>query len=207
MANNGFYALAAPLMLASGSKTRQSLLRPVFPDIAVKPCPDDVEEGLKETYRQAGPATLALRLAEGKALHISRECPGHAVIGADQTCDLGGTLLSKQKTAETALAQLRNMRGRTHYLHSAVAVAREGKIEAAFTETAALSMYDISDAGLIAYIEKETPFFSAGCYLYEGGGRHLFREVKGDIETILGLPVTPLLNALRECKLLVPVCG
>lgn len=202
MKNAGFYHLSFPVILASGSVARQQLLQPVFPDLITRPCPEEVEDALKERHAEAEPADLAVRLAEGKALSASSSFHQYAIIGGDQICELDGKMLSKQHTPEGALAQLRALQGKTHQLHSGAAIARDGELLASFCVTATLTMTSFSDSALTAYIETEKPFKSVSSYLYEGLGRHLFTEINGDYETILGLPVNELLKHMRTLDLL-----
>lgn len=202
MKNAGFYHLNAPVMLASGSTARRQLLQPIFPDIVIQPCADSVEDALKITYQHENASTLAQRLAEGKAVAASADHHRYVVIGADQTCDIEGRMLSKRADKQGALEQLSALQGKTHALHSAVAVARDGLLLGSFTVTASLTMAALSEDALIAYIDAEQPFKSVSSYLYEGIGRHLFTEVQGEYETILGLPVNPLLALLRRMDII-----
>ncbi|TAJ71281.1 MAG: septum formation protein Maf [Phenylobacterium sp.] len=146
-----------------------------------------------------GPRDIADALAELKAIRVSRAKPGF-VIGADQTLDLGGTLYDKADDLDAARARLRLLRGKTHKLHSAVVVAKEGAPIWRELVSASLTMRDFSDAFLEDYLKSEGPHAlgSVGCYRLEGPGAQLFSKIEGDYFAILGLPLMGLLDLLRR---------
>jgi len=158
---------------------------------------DAVKAGL--LAEGASPRDVADALAELKAIRVSR---GRAdfVIGADQTLDLDGTLYDKVETLEAARERLVALRGRTHKLHSAVVVAKEGAPIWREVATARLTMRDFSDAFLDNYLktEGEAALGSVGCYRLEGQGAQLFSKIEGDYFAILGLPLLGLLDLLRR---------
>jgi len=147
----------------------------------------------------AGPRDVADALAELKAIRVSRGRPGF-VIGADQTLDLDGQLYDKAETLEAARERLKVLRGKTHRLHSAVVVAKEGAPIWREVATASLTMRDFSDAFLEDYLatEGEAALGSVGCYRLEGPGAQLFSKIEGDYFAILGLPLLGLLDLLRR---------
>ncbi|MCA3716114.1 Maf family protein, partial [Phenylobacterium sp.] len=155
--------------------------------------------------RGAGPAEVAAALAREKALAVSRMRPG-LVIGADQTLDFEGRLHDKPVDLAEAAARLRAMRGRTHALHAAVAVAREGEVLWETLSTAELAMRAFSDSFLAHYLEADADALlsSVGAYRLEGPGVQLFSEIRGDYFAILGLPLTGLLDLLRQEGVLIP---
>ena len=129
----------------------------------------------------------------------------NSCIGADQVLELDdGTMLSKPGSREEALAQLRQLSGGTHYLHSAAVVVEEGERVWGETETVAMDVRPLADAFLETYLdaEYEAVRFSVGGYRIEGMGAQLFEEVEGSHFAILGLPLLPLLDYLRERALL-----
>jgi septum formation protein len=146
----------------------------------------------------AGPREVAEALAERKALVISKMRPG-LVIGADQTLDLDGKLYDKAPDLYQAWQRLNLLRGKTHRLHSAVVVARDGAPIWRETVTASLTMRDFSDSFLQHYLatEGEAALGSVGCYRLEGPGAQLFSRIEGDYFAILGLPLMGLLDLLR----------
>lgn len=149
--------------------------------------------------RGASPSDVADTLAELKAIRISRTRPGF-VIGADQTLDLNGHLYDKAEDVSAARERLKLLRGKTHKLHSAVVVARDGVPIWREVVTATLTMRDFSDAFLEAYLasEGDAALGSVGCYRLEGPGSQLFSEIDGDYFAILGLPLMGLLELLRQ---------
>jgi septum formation protein len=122
------------------------------------------------------------------------------VVGADQTLALGGTRFTKPIDRNAAREQLRALSGRTHELHAAVAVARDGRVLFSHVDTARLSMRSLSDGFLDAYLAAAGPSVttSVGGYQLEGLGSHLFERIEGDYFTILGLPLFALLGFLRH---------
>jgi len=147
----------------------------------------------------AGPRDVADALAELKAIRVSRSRPG-LVIGSDQTLDLDGQLYDKAEDVAAARARLRLLRGKTHKLHSAVVVAKDGAPIWREVVTASLTMRDFSDAFLEDYLATEGPaaLGSVGCYRLEGPGAQLFSKIEGDYFAILGLPLMGLLDLLRR---------
>ena len=194
------------LILASGSATRRAVLEGAGVAFeAVRPGVD--EDAVKDELLAAGagPKAVAQALAERKALAVSKDRPG-LVIGADQTLDLGGRLYDKAADLTAARERLVELRGRAHQLHSAVAVAEDGRMVWAETLSATLTMRDFSDAFLDDYLarEGEAALGSVGCYRLEGPGVQLFEAVDGDYFTILGLPLMGLLELLRARGVLRP---
>ncbi len=146
-----------------------------------------------------GPREVADALAELKAIRVSAGREGF-VIGADQTLDLEGRLYDKVGDVAAARERLIELRGKTHKLHSAVVVAREGTPIWREVATAKLTMRDFSDDFLDRYleVEGEAALGSVGCYRLEGPGAQLFAKIEGDYFGILGLPLMGLLDLLRR---------
>jgi septum formation protein len=146
------------------------------------------------------PGEIAALLAREKALFVSSRQPGRYVIGADQTLALGDRLFSKPAGRAQAAEQLRALAGRAHELHSAVAVARDGKILFGDVAIARMTMRRLDEAEIAAYLDAagEAVTSSVGAYQLEGLGVHLFERIEGDHFTILGLPLLPLLAFLRS---------
>jgi septum formation protein len=194
------------LILASTSSARRAVLEGAGVAFeAVRPGVDEDAAKAELLAKGAGPREVAEALAERKAVAVSKARPG-LVVGADQTLDLGGRLYDKADSLAAARSRLAELRGRTHQLHSAVAVAEGGQAVWAQTVSATLTMRDFSDAFLDDYLAREGPaaLGSVGCYRLEGPGVQLFEAIDGDYFTILGLPLMGLLELLRARGVLRP---
>lgn len=191
-----------PLILASASKIRAKLLEAAGLAFIVEP------PGLDESaMRQAvsgedslQPQDVAEVLARAKAEAVSDLAHGAFVIGADQVLALGDEILSKPEGMKGAREQLLTLSGKTHKLHSSVALARDGDIRFAHTEEASLTMRKLSPEFIGHYLAAagDEIVNSVGAYQLEGLGIQLFEKIEGDYFTILGLPLLPLLDALRR---------
>lgn len=191
------------LILASGSAARKSMLEAAGLSFAVQPADVD-EAGIRNTMEEQAadfsPAAVAGALAAEKARVVSQANPDAWVIGADQVLAFDNRILSKADTVETASRTLMDLRGRTHMLVSAVALARNSAIVWQASDTAKLTMRQFSDSFLASYLERcgKNVLASVGCYELEGFGVQLFERIEGDYFTILGMPLLPLLARLRE---------
>jgi len=192
-----------PLILASQSRARQMLLGNA--GISFDAVPADIDErAVQENSGLTAPGEIAALLAREKALHVSSKNPGRYVIGADQTLALGQRLFSKPAGRAQAAEQLHLLAGNSHELHSAVAVARDGKIVFADVSVAKMTMRSLGDSEISSYLDAagEAVTSSVGAYQLESLGVHLFERIDGDHFTILGLPLLPLLAFLRRERLL-----
>jgi septum formation protein len=187
-----------PLILASQSRARQMLLANA--GIPFDAVPADIDErAVQKDSGFSAPAEIASLLAREKASFVSSKNPGRYVVGADQTLALGNRLFSKPAGRAQAAEQLRLLAGGTHELHSAVAVARDGKIVFADVSIARMTMRRLDQAEIEAYLDQagEAVTTSVGAYQLERLGVHLFERIEGGHFTILGLPLLPLLAFLR----------
>lgn len=189
------------LILASQSHTRKALLQQAGLHFDTVPASID-ERGLEQTTIDAGGdgRDVALLLAEKKAATIAAAHPGAFVIGADQTLALGAELLHKPGNRSEAAAQLDRLRGKTHRLHAAVALVRDNQLLWSGVETAELTLREFSSQERDDVLDREGDAIlsSVGGYRLEGPSIRLFETVTGDYFTILGLPLLPLLAALRS---------
>ena len=191
------------LILASQSRARQMLLTNA--GIAFEAVPADIDErAVQQASGLTTPGDIAALLAREKALSVSSRQVSKYVIGADQTLALGDRLFSKPAGRAQAAEQLRALAGRAHELHSAIAVARDGKILFAEIAVARMTMRPLDEAGIDAYLDAagKAVTSSVGAYQLEGLGVHLFERIEGDHFTILGLPLLRLLAFLRSEQLL-----
>ncbi len=187
-----------PLILASQSRARQTLLANA--GIAFEAMPAAIDERqIQRASGLAAPGEIASHLARQKALWVSARQPDKIVVGADQTLALGTQLFSKPDGRTQAADQLRSLAGNSHELHSAVAVARDGNILFETVSVARMTMRQLSEARINAYLDEAGAAVTTtvGAYQLEGLGIHLFERIEGDHFTILGLPLLPLLAFLR----------
>lgn len=192
-----------PLILASQSRARQMLLGNA--GISFEAVPADIDErAVQKNSGLTSPGEIAGLLAREKALFVSLKNPGRYVIGADQTLALGERLFSKPSGRVQAAEQLRLLAGKSHTLHSAIAVVSDGKIVFSDVSVARMSMRPLTDSEISAYLDAagDAVTTSVGAYQLEGFGVHLFERIEGDHFTILGLPLLPLLTFLRSERLL-----
>lgn len=189
------------IVLASGSATRQNMAAAAGIAFEVRTAPVD-EAAIKEAMRQEtdDPAEVAITLAEMKAMRVSARLPGRLVIGADQMLDCDGVWYDKPADAAQARAQLQALRGHTHRLSSAVVAVRDGRRLWHHVAAARLTMRAFTEDFLDHYLDQAGPavLASVGAYQLEGLGAQLFSAIAGDHFTILGLPLLPLLDFLRE---------
>ena len=187
--------LSKPLTLASKSAVRADILRGAGLRFSV--APSGVDEDILKAAHEGNPAGLAVGLAEAKARAVDTS---GLVIGADQLLQCEDRLFSKPKTREEARHNLQFFRGKKHYLIGGIALLENGQTLWSHHESVGLSVRDFSDAFLEAYLDAagDAIFASVGCYQLEGLGPHLFSAIDGDYFSTLGLPLLPLLGALRQ---------
>jgi septum formation protein len=181
------------LILASTSPIRRQMLAQAgvrFECVA----PGVDEETIKA--RVIKPAELALELARAKACAV----PGEWVIGSDSVVSVAGRRFDKPRGRAEAAEHLRLFSGQAMDLTSAVALARCGRADWAHCSTARLQLRTLSDEFIESYLDAEWPEigYCVGVFRLEGRGVQLFESIEGDHFTILGMPLLPLLGALRE---------
>lgn len=195
------------IVLASGSAARRRMLEQAGVAFAVDKAAVD-EDAVKQAMREetANPGRVAEVLAELKATRVSARHPGLIVIGSDQMLDCDGQWFDKPEGLPGARAQLQALRGKTHRLTSAVVAVRDGQRLWHHVDSARLTMRRFTDAFLDGYLQRmgEAATTTVGAYQIEGLGAQLFMAVEGDHFTILGMPLLPLLDFLRENGELTP---
>ncbi len=195
-----------PIVLASGSAVRAHLLTAAGVRFDIVPAQID-EEAVKRSLlaEDAAPRQIAVRLAELKAVTVSASRPHALVIGADQVLSFQREIISKCADISEACALLRRLAGQTHQLISAVVLAKAGALLWHHDALAELQMREFSNQFLEEYLAAEdaSVLDCVGCYHLEGRGAQLFAAIRGDYFSILGLPLLPLLVALREFGALV----
>lgn len=189
------------LVLASGSATRAALLRGAGVPFTVDKAGVD-EASVKASIRAEGgdADACAITLAELKAVAVSRRHPGALVLGADQMLDLDGMWFDKPGSLDNARAQLMTLRGRTHRLVSALVLIKDGTRVWHVVDAAELEMRTFSDDALtqVMTLLGDAVLSSVGGYQVEAASIQLFRRIQGDWSTIMGLPLLPLLDMLRN---------
>ncbi|MDQ7248402.1 Maf family protein [Dongia sedimenti] len=197
--------MPAPLILASASTARANMLRAAGVEIEIVPARVDESE-LKLSLKSQGAdvETAAISLAELKAIQVSRGRPGRLVLGADQMLDCEGVWFDKPEDRAAARTQLLALRDKTHRLTSAAVLARDGQRVWHHAAAARLTMRRFTEGFLEFYLEQagETVLSAVGAYQLEGLGGQMFRKIDGDFFTILGLPLLPVLDILREQNVL-----
>jgi septum formation protein len=204
----GLMADAAPrLVLASASKARAALLKEA--GITAHQRPAKINEAIvraemEKDPTKVPPSEVALELARVKALVISVRTRKASVIGADQVLEFQGEVLGKPADVAEAREQLLRLRGKSHFLHSAVCVARDGRVVWQHVDSAKLTMRAYSPKFVDDYlaVAGRAALSSVGGYQLEGPGIQLFSHIAGDYFTILGLPMLPLLDYLRRAGIL-----
>lgn len=188
-----------PLILASASTIRQQLLENAGLSFTIEPASLD-ESNLDHLFKTTGNVAHTKALASAKAKLVSHDHPGALVIGADQTLTHRGELLHKVTSLSQARTRLQSLRGQTHVLTSALALAADGETIWQHAETAELTMNDFTDDELdeVLNLEGDNILWSVGCYRLEGPSIRLFKAISGDYFSILGLPLLALLPALRQ---------
>lgn len=160
---------------------------------------DEEKIKMKGLKAKQTPLQIATALASEKALKISKENPTAIILGADQILEFEGEIFNKPKTINEARETLQRLKGKTHKLVACVALASGGEITHQLQDEATLTMLDFSDKFLEDYLEEAGPgiLTSVGAYQLEGLGAKLFEKVEGDFFTVLGLPLTKTLEALK----------
>ena len=162
-----------------------------------------IPAGIDESQEKASKRNadvIAPALAEAKAIRVSATSPNEWVIGSDSVVDVSGRIFDKPRDRDEAAHHLRFFSGKPMRLTSAVALARAGEVDWSFVDSATLRVRDLSDRFIECYLDAEWPDvgYCVGVFRMEGRGVQLFESIDGDYFTILGMPLLPLLGALRE---------
>ena len=195
----GFWRLKEPLVLASNSLTRQMLLHEAGIPFIVQAADID-ERKIERDLNSHDADQIAQTLAQTKALCVSKIFKDRLVLGADQVASCEGQIFGKAENIAKARDLLLFLSGRCHRLHSALCLARNDKIIFQTLAYADLYVRHISSDFIDLYVEEmgDKILSSAGGYQVEALGAQLFSSIEGDHWTIMGLPILPLLEALRN---------
>ena len=191
------------IILASKSKVRKEILDKNNIPCQVEPSYVD-EDIIKDSLikEKATPDIISKNLAELKANKVSLKKLDQIVLGADSIIDLEGELISKPKNRNEAFAILKKLNGKKHNLVSSVCISRNGSMIWNYTDKAILTMKNFSDNDLEKYLSKisDQNLYSYNVYQIEGEGRNLFENIKGDEDTIMGLPIQKIIEYLEIVK-------
>jgi septum formation protein len=187
------------IVLASKSASRRTMLAAAGVEFEVRPAAID-ERALERRMEGAGPDEIALALAEAKALSV--EGRGRPVLGSDSVVSVDGRRFDKPASRAQAAEHLRFFSGRTMRLHSAAALAVGGIVKWRHVALASLQVRDLSEEFIEAYLAAEWPEVGqcVGVFRIEALGPQLFDSIEGDMFTVLGMPLLPVLGALRELE-------
>ncbi|MFV0644611.1 MAG: Maf family protein [Sphingomonadaceae bacterium] len=186
------------IILASKSESRQAMLRAAKVDF--KPVPASVDERLIElSLEDKRPQSVALALSEAKAMAVSAGITGTYVLGSDSLIVADGQRFDKPESREQAAEHLRFFSGKVMELHSAAALVRDGDLIWHHADCAKLHVRKMSEDFIRYYLDMEWPAVRhcVGVFRIEAAGVQLFDRVEGDHFTILGMPLLPVLAALR----------
>ena len=187
------------IVLASKSASRRTMLGAAGVEFEVRP-PSIDERALEERLSDAWPGEIALALAEAKALSV--EGRGRPVLGSDSVVAVEGERFNKPQSRAQAAEHLRFFSGKTMELHSAAAIAVAGALRWSYVALAELKVRELSEGYIEAYLAAEWPEVSqcVGVFRIESVGVQLFESIEGDMFTVLGMPLLPVLGALRELE-------
>lgn len=186
------------LVLASTSPYRKDLLRRIGVKF-ISASPRFNEEKYKQEHPELTPSELCLCLAQEKALSLTEDFPEAWILASDQLVNLDGEVLGKTPTAESSLAQLQKLRGRSHELLTSLVLLKKEQNPHAHLNTTTLHFRDLSDPELKDYINRDQPFDCAGSYKIEKAGLGLVEKMEcEDFSAIIGLPMIHLTRELSS---------
>ena len=189
------------IILASKSNVRKEILEKNNVNIDVIVSNVDEDEAKKSLLAEgASPLIISKNLAELKSIKISRKNPDRLVLGADSVISLNNQLINKPKSREEALKILKELNNSKHYLISSVCISKNGSMIWNHSDQSELKMKNFQDEELIKYLEKiktET-LLAYGVYQVEAEGLDLFEYIKGDRDSIMGLPIKQIMNYIKK---------
>ena len=190
-----------PIILASGSESRRLMLKEAGIEFSVVVSDTD-EDSLKEKISKIPFSEQVVHLAKAKAESVSIQNKEAIVIGGDQMCVLDDIVFNKPGNKDKAIENLKLLSGKKHFQNSGVCIFFNNECLWEYSETVEMKMHDLSDDEIENYVEMENPINAAGAYKFESLGCNLFSCVKGSSYTVRGMPLLPLLNALRELQII-----
>ena len=191
------------IILASKSGVRKKILDDHNIDCEVQVSNVDEDE-IKVSLLNEGaePLTVSKNLAEIKSIKVSSKNPDRLVLGADSVISLNGELINKPKSREEALDILKRLNNSKHYLISSVCISKNGAMIWNHTDSSELKMKNHTEEALLKYLKeiKTETLLAYGVYQVEAQGLKLFEYIKGDKNSIMGLPIKDIINYIREYK-------
>ena len=189
------------IILASGSESRKLMLEEagIAFDIIISPTDEDL---IKNKISSLPYSEQVVHLAKAKAQPVSEENTESIVIGGDQMCVLNDNLLHKPGSRDKAIESLKLLANQKHFQHSGVCIYKNNECLWEYSETVELKMHDLTEKEIINYVDIENPINAAGAYKFESLGCNLFSYVNGSSHTVRGMPLLPLLNALRDLNII-----
>mgnify|MGYP001263875858 CR=1 FL=1 len=189
------------IILASKSNVRKNILQKNNISLEVIVSNVDEDEAKKSLLAEgASPLIISKNLAELKSIKVSRKNPDRLVLGADSVVSLNNQLINKPKTREEALTILKKLNNSKHYLISSVCISKNGSMIWNHSDQSELKMKNFTDEELVKYLEKiKTEILLAyGVYQVEAEGLDLFEYIKGDQDSIMGLPIKQIMNYIKK---------
>ena len=189
------------IILASKSNVRKEILEKnnINPEVIVSNVDED-EAKISLLAEGATPLLVSKNLAELKSIKVSKKNPDRLVLGADSVVSLNNQLINKPKTREEALTILKKLNNSKHYLISSVCISKNGSMIWNHSDQSELKMKNFKDEELVKYLEKiKTEILLAyGVYQVEAEGLDLFEYIKGDRDSIMGLPIKQIMNYIKK---------
>ena len=191
------------IILASKSGVRKQILDNFKIDCEVKVSNVDEDEVKSSLLAEgANPLLISKNLAEIKSVKVSNKNPDRLVLGADSVISLNNELINKPKSRDEALEILKKLNNSIHYLISSVCISKNGSMIWNYTESSELKMKNLTNEEISNYLNKiktET-LLAYGVYQVEADGLNLFEYIKGDHNSIMGLPIKEILNYIKQYK-------
>jgi len=189
------------IILASKSNVRKQILEKhnITPEVIVSNVDEDeIKDSL--LAEGASPLIISKNLAELKSIKVSSKNPDRLVLGADSVVSLNNQLINKPRSREEALAILKKLNNSKHYLISSVCISKNGSMIWNHSDQSELKMKNFKDEELVKYLEKiKTEILLAyGVYQVEAEGLNLFEYIKGDRDSIMGLPIKQIMNYIKK---------
>ena len=191
------------IILASKSGVRKKILESNKIDCDVIVSNVDEDEVKSSLLSEgADPLSISKNLAEIKSIKVSNKFPDRVVLGADSVISLNNELINKPKSREEALKILKKLNNSKHFLISSVCISKNGAMVWNYTDTSELKMKNLTESHLLNYLAKiKTETLCAyGVYQVEAEGLELFEYIKGDLNSIMGLPINEIINYIKQIK-------